>query len=248
LLLENAKNNGTLDPMAASTHTGRVEGTREEILAILRGRGRVTVDELAVEIGLAGATVRRHLDVLLRDGYVGVAQVRGRTGRPRYVFTLTEAGAELFPRHYVRLTHRLLEEIVALDAAETAGRDGGEIADLVFEKMAQRLAREYGPRVTGHTLEQRVRSAVALFADEGLDFEVLPDPGDGAVRLLGRGCPCARLGVAPTGAAAPPPSEGRRCDHDRRMLEQVVGATVEPLPAADVPHEFMCGYRVTAKA
>ncbi|MFA7248228.1 MAG: winged helix-turn-helix transcriptional regulator [Dehalococcoidia bacterium] len=212
---------------------GHIDGTREEILAILRRRERVGVEDLARELGLAGATVRRHLDVLQRDNYVAVTQVRGQTGRPRHLFSLTEAGADLFPHHYVRLTQRLLGEIVGLDARETAGRSGGEIASLVFEKMADRLAAEYAPHVTGATLEARVRSAVNLVADEGLDFEVAPR--EGGVHLLGRGCPCTRL----TGSAA------GTCDHDRRMLEQILGVRVQALPPADIPHDFHCGYLVT---
>lgn len=213
--------------------SGHVDGTREEILAILRRRERVGVEELATELNLAGATVRRHLDVLQRDNYVAVTQVRGQTGRPRHLFSLTEAGADLFPHHYVRLTQRLLGEIVGLDASETAGRSGGEIASLVFEKMADRLATEYAPRVAGDTLEARVRSVVRLVAEEGIDFEVLPRQG--GVRLLGRGCPCTRLTGSPAGA----------CDHDRRMLERILGVRVEALPAAEIPHDFHCGYLVT---
>ncbi|MDA0301978.1 MAG: winged helix-turn-helix transcriptional regulator [Chloroflexi bacterium] len=210
-----------------------VDGTREEILAILRRRERAGVEDLAAELGLAGATVRRHLDVLQRDNYVSVTQVRGHTGRPRHLFSLTEAGADLFPHHYVRLTQRLLSEIVGLDASETAGRSGGDLAALVFERMADRLATEYAPRITGHTLEERVRSAVALVADEGIDFEV--EPVAGAVRLLGRGCPCTRLTGGKAGA----------CDHDRRMLARILGVRVEAIPPADLPHDFHCGYVAT---
>ena len=211
-----------------------VDGTREEILAILRRRERVGVEDLAAELGLAGATVRRHLDVLQRDSYVSVTQVRGQTGRPRHLFSLTEAGADLFPHHYVRLTQRLLGEIVGLDATETAGRSGGDIASLVFEKMADRLATEYAPRVTGDTLEARVRFVVRLIAEEGIDFEVVPL--DGAVRLLGRGCPCTRLTGGKPGT----------CDHDRRMLAQILEVDVQPIPAAEIPHDFHSGYLITA--
>ncbi|MEX2446616.1 MAG: winged helix-turn-helix transcriptional regulator [Dehalococcoidia bacterium] len=211
---------------------GRIDGTREQILAILRRRERMGVDELAHELGLAGATVRRHLDVLLRDNYVEVSQVRGQTGRPRHLFSLTETGAELFPHHYVRLTQRLLGEIVALDTRETTGRSGGQIAALVFEKMADRLAEEYAPRVDGGSLLARARSAVALIAEEGIDFEVVPH--NDAVRLLGRGCPCTRLSAGP-------------CDHDRVLLERVLDATVRPLAPAEVPHDFQSGYLVTER-
>lgn len=207
------------------------DGTREEILAILRRRERVGVEELAADLGLAGATVRRHLDVLQRDNYISVTQVRGHTGRPRHLFSLTEAGADLFPHHYVRLTQRLLGEIVGLEATETAGRSGAQIASIVFDKMAARLADEYAPQVTGDTTEARVRSAARLVADEGIDFEVVVRAGE--VRLLGRGCPCTRLS-----------GEREACDHDRRMLERILGLGVETLAPGDIPHDFHCGYLV----
>ncbi|MSQ41578.1 MAG: ArsR family transcriptional regulator [Dehalococcoidia bacterium] len=221
-----------------TTGGARVEGTREAILDILRRRRVVSVAEFARELGLAGATVRRHLDVLLRDRYVAVTQVRGYIGRPRYAFSLTELGAELFPHHYVRLTHRLLDEIVALQAGEMAGRDGAAVAGLVFDKMAERLAREYGPRVAGTALQERARSAADLLAGEGLGFELEVD-GGGDVLLLGRGCPCLRFS-----------REGHAfsCDHDRRLLERVIGAEVVALPRAELPGDFLCGYRVSRSA
>lgn len=212
---------------------GRVEGTREAILGILRRRDGVSVDNLARDLGLAGATVRRHLDVLLRDGHVSVTQVRGNTGRPRHAFSLTDAGAELFPHHYVRLTHRLLEEIVGLATEETAGRDGAAVADVVFSKMAERLAGEYGGRVVGDTLEERARSTVALLAEEGLEFEV--EPEGGTVCLVGRGCPCRRLSNG---------GQGPFCDHDRHLLELLIGAPVVALRPDELPHQALCGYRV----
>ncbi len=218
-----------------TTGGSRVEGTRDAILSILRRRTGVSVAAFARELGLAGATVRRHLDVLLRDGYVSAVQVRGRTGRPRFAFSLTEEGAERFPHHYVRQTRRLLDEIVALAVEDTTGRDGAEIADLLFDKMSERLAEEYAPRVVGETTEERVRLAARLLAEEGLDFEVESD--DEEMRLLGRGCPCLRFS---NGAHA------MSCDHDRRLLERVIGAPITALPRARVPGEFLCGYRVHA--
>ncbi|MDP6604728.1 MAG: helix-turn-helix domain-containing protein [Dehalococcoidia bacterium] len=224
------------------TGGGRVEGTREAILGILRRRDGVSVDVFADELGLAGATVRRHLDVLLRDGLVSVEQERGRTGRPRYAFSLTESGAEQFPHHYVRLTHRLLDEIVQLDTGETEGRDGTALADLLFDKMSGRLAGEYASRVSGETLEERVRSAAALLAEEGLDFDVeaggevgYGEVGGSGIVLLGRGCPCARFASGRDVAS---------CDHDRQLLEDVIGSPVSALKRADLPSEFLCGYRV----
>lgn len=217
-----------------SQRLGRVDGTREEILALLRRHRSMTVDEIAREVGLAAATVRRHLDVLLRDDFVAVSQLRGGTGRPRHVFSLTEAGAEMSPHHYVRRTQRLLGEIVGLDPAETAGRSGREIADVVFDRMAERIVAEYRPRVQGASLEARVRSTVHLLEQEGIDFEVVAD-ADGLL-LLGRGCLCTRVDD--------PAAAVRPCPHDIAVVEALTGGEVTPLPPERVPHEFQCGYLV----
>ena len=210
--------------------TARAESSREAIVDILRRRDGLSVDELARTLGLAGATVRRHLDGLMRDGYVAVTQVRGGAGRPRYAFSLTPAGADLFPQHYVRMTRRLLDEILALAPDETAGRAGGQLAELVFEKLTARLAQEYAPRITGASLEERARSAASLLADEGLDFEV--HPADRGVRVLGRSCPCSRFGAAPH----------TPCEHGRRLLEGLLGVPAHPLARAGLPPDFTCGY------
>lgn len=230
----------------------RVETTRERILAILRRSDGATIDQLAAEIGLAGATVRRHLDVLLRDGHVTIQQSKGRTGRPRYVFFLTEAGADLFPHHYVRLTHRLLDEILSLDTRETEGRDGRALAGLVFDRMADRLALEYASRLRGGPLEERARRAAALLAEEGIDFEVIPatEPGsEGAVHLVGRGCPCLRVTErteAQLDASEAGVSAG--CEHDRRLLQRLLAVHVAVLPTSALPGDSLAGYRLEPAA
>ncbi len=208
--------------------------TREQILALLRRRERMGVDELARELKLAGATVRRHLDLLLRDKYVSVAPERGGAGRPRHIFAITDTGSELFRQHYVRMTRRLLNEIVSLSADETAGRSGAELADLIFARMAERLAGEYRVRVEGDTLAERVHSVARLLSEEGLDFEVV-EAADGS-RLLGRGCPCTRLLGEHDGT----------CDHDRVLLSRILGVEVRPLGLEALPRDFVCGYLVPA--
>lgn len=212
--------------------TNGIDGTREQILSLLRRRERMGVDDLARELKLAGATVRRHLDLLLRDKYVTVAPERGGTGRPRHIFAITDSGSELFRQHYVRMTRRLLSEIVSLNADETAGRSGAQLADLIFARMAERLADEYRARVEGDTLAERVRSVAHLLSEEGLDFEVMESPTGS--NLLGRGCPCTRLLGEHDGV----------CDHDRVLLSRILGVDVVPLREEPLPRDFVCGYLV----
>jgi predicted ArsR family transcriptional regulator len=212
-----------------------VETTRQTILEILRRRKQATIEDLTRLLGLAPATIRRHLDILMRDSLVSVAQVRRETGRPHYVFFLTEAGEDLFPKNYIRLTNRLIEEIVNLGVSETRGRSGQELAELVFEKMAARMAETYAPRVTGATLEERLEEVTNLLAGEGIIFEWRP--ADGGYYLLGHGCPCRRVANTHT----------QMCSHDQRLLAALLQAQVEPVEPAAVDVETYCAYRVMEK-
>ena len=213
-----------------------METTRQTILDILRRRQHATIDELTHLLGLAPATVRRHLDILMRDGLVQAGQVRRGTGRPHYLFSLTEAGEDAFPKNYVRLTNRLIEEIVALDPAETSGRSGLELAELVFERMADRVAEHYAGRVTGYTLAERLKQATAMLAEEGIVFDWNETP-DGFL-LLGRGCPCRRVAS----------SHSQICAHDQRLLARLLNADIEPVEPASVGEDSYCAYRVREKA
>ena len=209
-----------------------MESTRQTILEILRRRKQATIEELTRLLGLAPATIRRHLDILMRDSLVSVGQVRRETGRPHYVFSLTEAGEDVFPKSYIRLTNRLIEEIISLGAAETRGRGGRELADLIFEKMAERMAQTYAARVTGATLEERLEEVTSLLAGEGILLEWRR--GEDGYYLLGHGCPCRRVANA----------HAQVCSHDQRLLATLLRAQVEPVEPATVEEETYCAYRV----
>jgi predicted ArsR family transcriptional regulator len=213
-----------------------LETTRQTILDILRRRQHATIDDLTRLLTLAPATIRRHLDILMRDSLVQADQVRRETGRPHYLFSLTEAGEEAFPKNYVRLTNRLIEEIVALNPDETAGRSGLELAGLVFERMAERMADRYAGRITGHTLAERLEQVTQLLSEEGIIFDW--SEGTDGFLLLGRGCPCRRVAS----------SHDQICTHDRRLLARLLDAEIEPVDPASVGEDSYCAYRVREKS
>ena len=208
-----------------------METTRQTILGILRRR-KATVNDLTAQLGLAPATVRRHLDILARDGHVDVAQVRRRTGRPHYLFSISEAGEDQFPKHYVRITNRLIDEIVALEANETADCNGPELAEMVFQKMAQRLAQRIAPRIHGSSLSERMRATTEALAEEGIVFDV--EESDDGYLLLGHGCPCPRVADG----------KGQMCAHDQRLLSTLLDADVTYVEPGSVGLEGYCAYRV----
>ena len=117
-----------------------MEGTRFRILQLLQSKGNQTVEALATSIGLAPATIRRHLDILQRDRFVEFCEVRKKTGRPEYSFFLTEEGQETLPKDYDRLLALTVEGLARLSTEEINGRDGGQVLELVFQSsFYQRL-------------------------------------------------------------------------------------------------------------
>ncbi len=209
-----------------------MENTRQTILEILRRRKHATVEDLTTELGLAAATVRRHLDILMRDNYISVTQKRREIGRPHYVFSLTDAGEDLFPRSYVRLTNRMIDELVALNRTDMKGRDGVALAEVLFEKMADRVADTYAGRISGKTMSDRLNEVTKLLAGEGMFFEWRKS--DDGYLLLGQGCPCPRIADIHTEV----------CVHDQRLLSRLLRADVEPVPPNPESQDSACSYLV----
>lgn len=191
------------------------------------------MEELTQILALAPATVRRHLDILQRDGHVSPRPVRRETGRPHYAFSLTEEGHDLLPHHYIRVASRFLEEIVALRTQDTSGRTGRELASIVLERLAEGIVQSCAPRVTAETLGGRLDQAILALADEGLIFEAEERPGGYLIEAVD--CLCCRISEGGGGV----------CGRDQRLLSRLLDADVEP----DISEEAgTCSYLVKPHA
>lgn len=200
-----------------------MKSTRQQILEILQQRGECTIAELADALGLATASVRRHLDVLMAEGYVDLRSVRQHTGRPYYAFRATERAEELMPTGYSRLVVRLLDEMVDVG--------GPALRDALFERLSQRIADQYRPHVTGRTLEQRIEQVTEALQAEGI-LDSWSREEDG-YHLFNRSCPYRRAAQA---SHAP-------CVSDRRVIELLLGTEVEQT-ARLVDGQLRCEYVV----
>ena len=141
--------------------------TKSEILANLKRTGGSSIEELATSLGLARMTVRQHLAMLERDTLVSSREVRRATGRPHYVFSLTDRGEEMFPKRYDRLAGLILEEVSLLDGAEISGLTPAEKRHLLFDKMVGRLHIQYEAKVAGKALKERVEAVAGILDEEG---------------------------------------------------------------------------------
>ena len=83
-----------------------MSGTREKVLRTLLTHPRSTINELAEAVGISPISVRHHITSLQAENLVASEDEIHGVGRPRQVFSLTEAGVEQFPTRYIRLTMR----------------------------------------------------------------------------------------------------------------------------------------------
>ncbi|WP_283775908.1 helix-turn-helix transcriptional regulator [Rhizomonospora bruguierae] len=128
------------DQAAASRTDGR---TRDRVVELLLEWGSATAAELACELGVSPAGIRRHLDALLAEGLIRASEQprrgpRGR-GRPAKRFALTEAARETLPHLY---------DDIATAALRWIADRGGDAA--IAEFAAAQVA----------TLEERCRAAI----------------------------------------------------------------------------------------
>src|SRR3990172_13195220 len=98
-----------------------MQTTKQQLLALLKRTGGVTVEEAAGTLAIASMTARQHLIGLEKDGLVTVDKVKRSMGRPHYLYTLTLKGEELFPRRYDLLAQALLDEAAQLPPADLDG-------------------------------------------------------------------------------------------------------------------------------
>jgi len=142
--------------------TMAMQSTKSQILALLKRSGGSTIEELASSLSLARMTVRQHLATLERDNLVTAREVRRATGRPHFLYTLTDKGEETFPKRYDRLADMIIDEVALLDSREIEGLSSAEKKNLLFRKLAHRLAQQYASRVEGKCLEERVQAVAEI--------------------------------------------------------------------------------------
>jgi predicted ArsR family transcriptional regulator len=150
---------GTEVPAAAGARAAASDAerrTRDRVCCEVLAHGPVSAAELAAQLGLTPAAVRRHLDVLLAQDLVSVweasAPGRGR-GRPARRFVGTDAGHAALSSAYDDLAASALRYLSRVAGVQA-------VRDFADERVAE-LERRYRP-VVDAVGDQPVRRAEAL--------------------------------------------------------------------------------------
>jgi predicted ArsR family transcriptional regulator len=184
--------------------------SRRQLLQTLRASDApLDVPALATATGLHPNTVRFHLDVLLRTGFVEEqSDRRGTRGRPRTVYTVTLPGVH-------NTGYELLAEILVTHL-DTVG--DGVAAEHAGRAWAKRLRPD--DSALPQDLDATTTMILALFTEMGFDPEVVI-AGD-MRRMMLRACPFWTLAEKHPGVVC-----ALHLGLLRGLVEQATHATVE---------------------
>lgn len=192
-------------------------GTRRRVLELVATEGPVTAVQLARELDLTAAGVRRHLACLEDEGQIVEhrvhATVPARRGRPARRFVVATRGQE-------SLTHRYAE--VATDALRVLAEVGGPEA---IERFAERRVRELEVRLApvvaaaGPDVTRRALALVDALDGEGFAASLRPVPTASAVQVCQGHCP-----VQDVAAAFP-----QLCEAETKAFARLLGVHVQRL-------------------
>ncbi|WP_322801502.1 helix-turn-helix transcriptional regulator [Thermoflexus sp.] len=194
--------------------------TRTRILQILREKGEATAIELATQLDLRAVTIRHHLRALRADGLIReVRTLRNGRGRPRIVFTLTEAANRLFPRNYEGLVRHLLPLTMSPDK---------------IRQVACRMSQE--AHLHGRIGRDRLSAAIAFLNEKGY-LARLEASGDRPIWVEIRNCPYLEVAR----------EREELCALDAALMEELFGAPAERVSCI-VHGDPACRYRIRSEA
>ncbi len=183
--------------------------TRETILHTIKSSQHANVEGLAEVAQVSPVTVRHHLNALQADGLIESSSIRRKVGRPYYIYNLSEKGHELFPKRYVRLTSRLLDEMKA--------RLPESVVNEVFENVVLSVVDEHRGEYEHLPFEKRLDYLVELLADEG--FLAAWENTDDGYTLTEYSCPYISVGR----------SHAEICTIDKELIVNVMQAPVKQM-------------------
>ena len=209
---------GAASPAAHAAHGSEHESTtRQRILSLVVEAGPVSVVELARDLALTTAGVRRHVAALEESGQIAVHAVaqqgRPARGRPARRYVATDRGQASLSSAYSDLAAQALAFLVQVGGADA-------LQDFAARRVGELEGRLAGA-VAGSGGDVAIR-AVALasgLAQEGYAASARPVPGGRAVQLCQGHCP-----VQDVAARFP-----QLCEAETQLFSRLLGVHVQRL-------------------
>jgi predicted ArsR family transcriptional regulator len=156
------------------------EGTKRALLDLLVRQER-SAEQLAEGLGVSPTAVRQHLATLSGLGLVERRKSETRSGRPAFLYRLSELGRGAYPKRHDLLVRELVATLIE--------REGEERTLEIVTEAARHLADRVGDELGGVEPAVRVAEIAAwLEAEFAWEADVETTP-EGGLRFVVHRCP-----------------------------------------------------------
>ncbi|MDX1963479.1 MAG: winged helix DNA-binding protein [Pirellulales bacterium] len=141
-----------------------IESSDAGLICLLRNQGPQSISQISQSMNVTATAVRQRLARLMSLGLIVRKPWKAPRGRPGHHYTLTEEGLRSGSNNFADLTIVIWQEI--RDIRDPQIRTG------LLQRLAQRFAKEYAPRVQGSSLRERLESIARIFTEKSIPFNV----------------------------------------------------------------------------
>lgn len=194
-----------------------VEGdTRRHIMLILLRRAPLTTADIADQLQLSTAGVRRHLDNLVEEGLIEATKPRfthteqKTRGRPAKSFRLTTKGRSLFGHEYDTLATS------ALDALRDIGGEAA-VREFARRRIATIVEGITPADVTENSIEHTAQALVEAFSKHG--YAATVDSAGAGLQICQHHCPISNVAT----------EFPELCEAEHRAVSELLGQHTQPL-------------------
>lgn len=181
--------------------------TRNSIVMLLKKQGGMSIEELSKVINITPMGIRQHLLSLEKKGLVSYVPKRRGIGRPGFVYMLTTAADELFPKSYDEFALGMLRDI--------RSHDGPDRVDEVFGWRRERLLKNYAPALAEkENTEDLLQGLKGILEAEG-HFVDISKTGN-QYRLKQYHCPISKVAGEFSEA----------CRHELQLYKDLIGRNI----------------------
>jgi predicted ArsR family transcriptional regulator len=205
------------------------QGTRRDILHLLKTEGPSDAGALAKRLGVTAMAVRQHLYDLAAEGLVSFREEPRPVGRPAKLWALTETADTVFPDAHADLALDLIGSIRA-----TLGEAG--IEAVIADRARRHTAAYRAAMADSKTLAEKLEALASLRTKEG--YMAAVERAEDGFLLVENHCPICSAAKACSGLCA--------------MELQVFADALGPDHAVERTDHILagarrCAYRITSR-
>ena len=203
-----------------------IRTTKEQILALLKQHGNLTIMDLANELEITEMAVRRHIQTLERDKLICSDVKKQTMGRPSKVYKLAEYGENLFPKRYKEFSLDILQGL----------KDAGQeqlIIDILLKKKED-LLKKHKKEHPNESLRERLENLKCIQDQDGYMPEI--ENKDGFIHFRELNCPYIEVAK----------EFPQICHAERGFIQEFIEADIVTLSSM-VDGHTCCHYTVKEK-